>query len=89
MDHKIRHALAEREANYKLAGLIELDDTYFGAQKPGKRGRGARGKTKASKPLPAEFCYRFNRHFWNPQMFNRMLPACLNTATITFAELRT
>ena len=26
--------------------LIEMDDTYFGAPKPGKRGRGAAGKAK-------------------------------------------
>jgi hypothetical protein len=39
MGHKIRQALAEREANYKLAGLVEMDDTYFRAPKPGKRGR--------------------------------------------------
>jgi transposase-like protein len=38
--------MAERDANYKLAGLIEMDDTYFGAPKPGKRGRGAAGKAK-------------------------------------------
>jgi len=36
----------------------------------------------------AEFCYRFNRRFWEPQMFNRMLHAFLNTPTITFLELR-
>jgi hypothetical protein len=43
------------------------------------------------KHLPrylAEFCYRFNRRFWEPQMFNRMLHACLNTSSITFSELR-
>jgi transposase-like protein len=187
MGHKIRQALADRDAYYKLAGLIEMDDTYFGAPKPGKRGRGAAGKAKvvvavetpADKPrfaamrmvprvsgeeiqtlvqerlvaevvvktdgwqgfsfldgsprrhewlvpgsgkeavkvlpwvhtlianikgnirgvhhgvspkhLPrylAEFCYRFNRRFWEPQMFNRMLHACLNSSTITFSELR-
>jgi transposase-like protein len=27
MGHKIRQAIAERDANHKLAGLIELDDT--------------------------------------------------------------
>ena len=32
--------------NYKLAGLIELDDTYVGGPKPGKLGRGAAGKSK-------------------------------------------
>jgi ISXO2-like transposase domain len=46
MGHKIRQALADREADYQLAGLIEMDDTYFGAPKPGKRGRGAAGKAK-------------------------------------------
>jgi hypothetical protein len=46
MGHKIRQALAKRDANYKLAGLIEMDDTYFGAPKPGKRGLGAAGKAK-------------------------------------------
>ncbi|MCX5887921.1 MAG: IS1595 family transposase, partial [Deltaproteobacteria bacterium] len=43
------------------------------------------------KHLPrylAEFCYRFNRRFWEPQMFNRMLHACVNTSGITFSELR-
>ncbi len=189
MGHKIRQAMAARDADYKLAGLIEMDDTYFGAPKPGKRGRGATGKAKvvvavetpadkprfaamrmvprvsseeiqalvrerlateaviktdgwqgysfldvspglrhewlvpgsgkeAPKVLPwvhtlianikgnirgihhgvspkhlprylAEFCYRFNRRFWEPQMFNRMLHACLNSTTITFLELRT
>jgi hypothetical protein len=42
------------------------------------------------KHLPrylAEFCYRFNRRFWEPQMFKRMLHACLNTPSITFSEL--
>jgi len=187
MGHKIRKAMAERDANYKLAGLIEIDDTYFGSSKPGKRGRGAEGKGKvvvavevdddkpgfatmkqvenlggdqisqslgdklgeeaeiitdgwrsygslnsgtikhfpvvigsgknAIKVLPwvhtlianvkgtihgvyhgvstrhlsryiAEFCYRFNRRFWESQMFDRLLTACLSCTTITFAELR-
>ena len=187
MGHKIRQAMAERDADYKLAGLIELDDTYVGGPKPGKRGRGAAGKSKvvvavetpgdkprfaamrqvprvsadeikamaqaclaaevvartdgwqayrvlnsessfhlptvtgsgknaarlfpwvhtlianvkgnirgvyhgvSEKHLPrylAEFCYRFNRRFWEPQMFNRMVTACLNAQTVTFSELR-
>lgn len=46
MAHKIRHAMAARDANYQLAGLIEIDDSYFGGSKPGKRGRGAGGKAK-------------------------------------------
>jgi hypothetical protein len=43
--HKIRKVMAERDAGYQLAVLIEMDDTYFGGPKPGKRGRGAAGKS--------------------------------------------
>ena len=187
MGHKIREAMAYRDAAYTLAGLIEMDDTYFGSSKPGKRGRGAAGKksvvvaveTKdnkagfatmqqvehlsgeeiftqmrdhllgdcvvrtdgwcsygilnstegehrpvvvgsgkhAVKLLPwvhtlianvkgnirgvyhgvsskhlgrylAEFCYRLNRRFWEFQLFDRLLTACLHCSTVTFAELK-
>jgi transposase-like protein len=187
MGHKIRKAMADREASYTLAGLIEMDDSYFGASKPGKRGRGAAGKakvvvgveTKEEKPgfakmhqvptvsahqiheiantalgeavvvrtdgwrayrvlddnhrthepivvgdgrnavkvLPwvhtlianikgnirgvyhgvsskhldrylAEFCYRFNRRFWEPQMFDRIITACVGTNTVSYSELK-
>jgi hypothetical protein len=46
MGHKIRKALADRDAHYKLDGLIEMNDTYFGDPKPGKQGRGTGGKAK-------------------------------------------
>jgi len=187
MGHKIRKAMADREAYYKLAGLIEMDDSYFGASKPGTRGRGAAGKAKvvvavetqgdkpgfakmhqvhtvsapqihevaqevlgekvvvrtdgwrayrvlnkdqsthepevvgfgtnAVKVLPwvhtlianikgnirgvyhgvsskhlnrylAEFCYRFNRRFWESQMFDRILAACVDTNTVSYSELK-
>lgn len=189
MAHKIRKALADRDAKYKLAGIIEMDDSYFGERKAkGKRGRGANKKAKvivsvkldvkeenpifaamnvvpridkpniaataknkieagstvktdawpaydaikeqgfdhfklvigdpkmASEYLPwvhilisncksllrgthhgvsakhlhrylAEFCYRFNRRFWQKQIFERMIHACLTTSTITMTEL--
>ena len=35
----------------------------------------------------AEFCYKFNRRFWQPQLFNRLLFACVNTSSITFKQL--
>lgn len=190
MAHKIRKALMDRDAHYKLSGILEMDDSYFGArQVSGKRGRGAKGKSKvivsvtvnendkpvfasmsivsnidkenicqiaqdkialdsqvntdgwpaynvlkehgikqikhiignpknASVVLPwvhtiianckgiikgvhhgvadrylhyylAEFCYRFNRRFWQMQLFDRIIHACLITKTITLAELRT
>ena len=187
MGHKIRKAMADRDAHYKLAGLIEMDDAYFGASNPGKRGRGASGKAKvlvavetledkpgfakmeavamlsarqihemaqevlgenvvvrtdgwvayrvlksdhsthepvvvgdgsnAVKLFPwvhtlianikgnirgvyhgvsgkhlqrylAEYCYRFNRRFWESQMFDRILTACIGTRTVSYSELR-
>ena len=39
--HKIRHAMSERDANYQLAGFVEMDDAYFGAPRPGTDGRGS------------------------------------------------
>jgi len=42
---KIPTAMAHRDSTYRLFNeLIELDDTYVGGKKPGKRGRGATGK---------------------------------------------
>ena len=42
LTHKIRSTMAQRDANYQLGGLIELDDAYFGGKKvPGKKGRGS------------------------------------------------
>ena len=43
MFHQIRSML--NEEGHPLSGKVEVDDTYIGATKPGKRGRGAAGKT--------------------------------------------
>lgn len=42
MLHKIRHAMKNRDAAYQLAGIIEIDDSFFGSSVTGrsKRGRG-------------------------------------------------
>src|SRR5699024_10407257 len=46
MLHKIRNAMRKRDAEYTLAGIVELDDAFFGApSEGGKRGRGT-DKTK-------------------------------------------
>ena len=47
MKHKLMRAMQAREAaKPKLAGRVEVDDTYLGGERPGgKRGRGATGKT--------------------------------------------
>jgi len=50
MVHKLRKAMGDRDANYTLEGMIEMDEGYFTVesseieQKKGKRGRGAAGK---------------------------------------------
>lgn len=46
MAHKIHKAMQERDTRYKLGGLMEMDDAYFGERTvTGKRGRGAGGKS--------------------------------------------
>jgi transposase-like protein len=42
--HKLRIAMV-RPGRDRLAGVVEVDETYIGGEKPGKRGRGAEGKT--------------------------------------------
>jgi transposase-like protein len=34
-----------------------------------------------------EFCYRFNRRAWQPQLFGRLLSACVNGPIVTYADL--
>ena len=41
--HKLRRAMV-RPGRDRLAGTVEMDETYVGGEKPGKRGRGALGK---------------------------------------------
>ena len=46
MLRKLRAAMGERDAQYRLTDLIELDDALVGGRRSGgKRGRGAEGKT--------------------------------------------
>lgn len=42
--HKLRSAMV-RPGRDRLSGTVEVDETYVGGEKPGKRGRGATGKT--------------------------------------------
>jgi transposase-like protein len=41
--HKLRRAMV-RPGRDRLDGTVEMDETYVGGEKPGKRGRGALGK---------------------------------------------
>jgi len=42
--HKLRFAMV-RPGRDRLSGTVEVDETYIGGKRPGKRGRGAEGKT--------------------------------------------
>lgn len=42
--HKLRCAMV-RPGRDRLSGVIDIDETYFGGERTGKRGRGAEGKT--------------------------------------------
>ena len=45
MGHEIRKYMAEIDGDNGLSGHVEVDETYVGGKRPGKRGRGAAGKT--------------------------------------------
>ena len=45
MLRKLRQAMGHRDTLYRLTEIIELDDALIGGKRPGKRGRGAEGKT--------------------------------------------
>lgn len=42
--HKLRRAMVSPERD-RLSGTVQVDETFVGGRKPGKRGRGAEGKT--------------------------------------------
>ena len=51
--HKLRCAIASKQQNRaaQFCGAIEIDESYFGGVRKGKRGRGAAGKVIVFGPL--------------------------------------
>lgn len=45
MAHELRKLMASADHNGTLGGHVEVDETMIGGKRPGKRGRGAAGKT--------------------------------------------
>ncbi|MHA1343772.1 MAG: IS1595 family transposase [Promethearchaeota archaeon] len=43
--HRIRYAMTKNNADEKLNGIVEADETYIGGKSKGKRGHGAKKKT--------------------------------------------
>ena len=51
---KLREAMADRDADYPLQGLVEVDDYLVGgANEGGKRGRGSETKCSVLRTPPA------------------------------------
>ena len=88
MLQKIRKAMAHREDRYQLAGLVELDESFFGATKEGgSRGRGT-AKTKVLVGLSLNHlgypCYlrfkvlpRINRNTLDPIIEKLIIPGAV------------
>jgi transposase-like protein len=95
MLQKVRKAMATRDERYQLAGLVELDESFFGATKEGgSRGRGT-AKTKVLVGLSLDHlgrpCYlrfkvlpRINRETLDPVIEKLIIPG----ATIKTDGLR-
>ena len=45
MKHKLAQVMLECNATKRLEGRIQMDDAYLGGERPGRKGRGAEGKT--------------------------------------------
>lgn len=45
MGHQIRKHMSEVDGDEPLSGIVEIDETYIGGKRKGKRGRGAEGKS--------------------------------------------
>ena len=45
LKHKLAQVMMERNAAKRLQGQVQMDDAYLGGARPGRRGRGAAGKT--------------------------------------------
>lgn len=59
---KIRKAMRKRDAEYTLAGIVELDDTFFGApSEVEKRGRGTENYPNTKKII---FCWLNFQEYW-------------------------
>lgn len=41
---RLRELIASKSKNYQFSGEVEVDESYFGGKRKGKRGRGATGK---------------------------------------------
>ena len=54
MKHELAQVMLERNASKRLKGAVQMDDACIGGARPGRRGRGAKGKTPFVAAVAAE-----------------------------------
>jgi ribosomal protein L37AE/L43A len=90
MLHKIRAAMAQRDATYQLGGVVEMDEAYFGAPDPGKRGRSTgRAKALVAVGLSREGRPRFARMQTVRRLDARSVEAFAAAAIVLGSTIRT
>lgn len=74
--HRLRKAMGERDQDYVLSGIVELDDAYFGAPTAnGKRGRGTeKTSALAAVSLSEQGPPVFSKYRFQNWMLNQWLP---------------
>lgn len=83
-EHEVVKILYPKDALEKLPWVHILIGNIKGILKGVHHGV----SSKYLKHYVFEFCYKFNRRFIEKSMFSNLLKTCINTQTITLAELR-
>ena len=88
--HKLRRAMV-RPGRDRLAGIVEVDESYVGGAKPGKRGRGAQGKALVLLAVQLQTGERIGRirmcHV--PDASGRSLVPAIEGMVMAGSEIRT
>jgi len=81
------HHLGETVKPYEAMDKLKLVHILIGNAKSFIRGTYHGVSHKHLQSYLSEFCYRFNRRFNELLITERLFAACLNTSTVTYAEL--
>jgi hypothetical protein len=68
---------------YRERSLLDFQKDFSSEEACAHRG-------VSEKPLQSylsEVCYRFNRRFWERELSDRLIKACISTETITYSKL--